>query len=1030
MDPSEPLRAYGADSDKNLQTDSYNGSLMASDSYNFLTGAGVLDVPLKEQNESTHAHKSSKEGAAQNSSGPSIETLYTNHEPSPSSGSFPGRSSPAPECNSWDNINGGGLYGNSNMQNILISGSGMMAAPTSTTTAQLLIGGLHGGSFNDGSESDQGSIYYTSSNHHDDSMAQLYYVNAAAGFSNPGFHSDGRQAGLVTTSLYPSQHGGTSAQQSSTDQSQQQFGVPFISHASLAHGSVRQRALESTGAVPILSLHEHSGSHDGNHHYNWRNGGNEHPFLPMNAESNQNHQSQFDTDLPQYAMSRASHADLSHMQRTDHLQSEISLHMDRSHGSSTTAQAAAMAKTKELASRYLTGANADLSRFRTPSRDDVVGIGARFLQKHNSGGGRKHLESSNYSGPSGTAGSSNHISASKFERSAQAILNEVCSVTPLKRPPKPIRSPDQQHWSVAGGRSIGADANLTYTGRDDRSAMLAGEVDSVRDPALFVTASSLVTVSQLPLDSETVQELADAARCENRVDLELKKQKLNLMLDEVETRYRRYCEHLQLVITGFNSQAGPSTATPYTILALQAMSRHFRCLKDAIGSQLKIVKRSFGEDERTGQGETSRIRYVDQQIRQQRTLQQLGMLQQHAWRPQRGLPERAVSVLRAWLFEHFLHPYPKDVDKMSLAKQTGLTRSQVSNWFINARVRLWKPMVEEMYVEEQKEYPGDHTAALAQSERMARDQVDIESHTYEQYKGGRGHTGLLQEISAGAQSSRLPNGLKRNEDREHDTGASVSEAGGISSDTNAELYSQLIPRSHHLDIGAAGNYNQEGREAKKPRTSGSDAFNMTSSTTLMHPGMDVEASESCARTQNFSSGGELDLQRKSDVDFGTQCQVLNQINQDENGYTISQQGTTIVDQIEPSVASGTFAAYNSNIGHRYGNEDYSSRTISAALTTSTGVSLTLGLCHCDTNQLRSSLVSPILVKSTYNMDVNDQMNQLNGVEHFESRTKSVSNNCQSSATMSNGHYNQISAVQDDSDNSTQQLSPHHEFVTS
>lgn len=28
---------------------------------------------------------------------------------------------------------------------------------------------------------------------------------------------------------------------------------------------------------------------------------------------------------------------------------------------------------------------------------------------------------------------------------------------------------------------------------------------------------------------------------------------------------------------------------------------------------------------------------------------------------------------------------------------------QVSNWFINARVRLWKPMVEEMYLEEQKD---------------------------------------------------------------------------------------------------------------------------------------------------------------------------------------------------------------------------------------------------------------------------------------------------------------------------------------
>lgn len=32
---------------------------------------------------------------------------------------------------------------------------------------------------------------------------------------------------------------------------------------------------------------------------------------------------------------------------------------------------------------------------------------------------------------------------------------------------------------------------------------------------------------------------------------------------------------------------------------------------------------------------------------------------------------------------------------------------QVSNWFINARVRLWKPMVEEMYQQESKE-EGEH----------------------------------------------------------------------------------------------------------------------------------------------------------------------------------------------------------------------------------------------------------------------------------------------------------------------------------
>lgn len=110
----------------------------------------------------------------------------------------------------------------------------------------------------------------------------------------------------------------------------------------------------------------------------------------------------------------------------------------------------------------------------------------------------------------------------------------------------------------------------------------------------------------------------------------------------------------------FDAIAGVGTSTPYTALALQAMSKHFRCLRDALSAQLRAVMRAMGEQD-TSPGfvagrDLSSLRFADQQLRQQRTLQQLGMLQQHAWRPQRGLPERAVSVLRSWLFEHFLHP--------------------------------------------------------------------------------------------------------------------------------------------------------------------------------------------------------------------------------------------------------------------------------------------------------------------------------------------------------------------------------------
>ncbi|GFP97164.1 bel1-like homeodomain protein 1 [Phtheirospermum japonicum] len=191
-----------------------------------------------------------------------------------------------------------------------------------------------------------------------------------------------------------------------------------------------------------------------------------------------------------------------------------------------------------------------------------------------------------------------------------------------------------------------------------------------------------------------------------RQEIQMKKTKLNSMLDEVEQRYKQYHHQMQIMVTSFQQVAGNGSAKSYTQLALKTILKQFRCLKNTISSQIKALCKSLGEEENPGQKmDGSRLKLVDHDhFRQQRALQQLGIMQNNnsAWRPQRGFPERAVSVLRAWLFEHFLHPYPKDSDKHTLAKQTGLTRSQVSNWFINARVRLWKPMVEDMYLEEIK----------------------------------------------------------------------------------------------------------------------------------------------------------------------------------------------------------------------------------------------------------------------------------------------------------------------------------------
>ncbi|OKL59208.1 hypothetical protein UA08_05918 [Talaromyces atroroseus] len=52
-----------------------------------------------------------------------------------------------------------------------------------------------------------------------------------------------------------------------------------------------------------------------------------------------------------------------------------------------------------------------------------------------------------------------------------------------------------------------------------------------------------------------------------------------------------------------------------------------------------------------------------------------------------NLPKPVTDVLRAWFHEHLDHPYPTEEDKQVFMNQTGLSISQISNWFINARRR-------------------------------------------------------------------------------------------------------------------------------------------------------------------------------------------------------------------------------------------------------------------------------------------------------------------------------------------------------
>ncbi|KAK4780520.1 hypothetical protein SAY87_016626 [Trapa incisa] len=213
-----------------------------------------------------------------------------------------------------------------------------------------------------------------------------------------------------------------------------------------------------------------------------------------------------------------------------------------------------------------------------------------------------------------------------------------------------------------------------------------------------------------------------------------KRAALLFMQDEVCRRYNQYHQQMQLIVSSFETVAGLSATTPYISLALKTIVRNFCCLKDAISNQLQNVKSMQDDFSSSDHGATnnkwdlnsSRLTLLNQSFTKTRPFGvNMGFNdgKYHVWRPQRGLPEQSVAVLKAWLFEHFLHPYPTDTDKQILATQTGLSRNQVSNWFINARVRLWKPMVEEIHALETRRLAEGNPNSALNGQTSSIDQV-------------------------------------------------------------------------------------------------------------------------------------------------------------------------------------------------------------------------------------------------------------------------------------------------------------------
>lgn len=124
----------------------------------------------------------------------------------------------------------------------------------------------------------------------------------------------------------------------------------------------------------------------------------------------------------------------------------------------------------------------------------------------------------------------------------------------------------------------------------------------------------------------------------------------NSLLTQVDNRYSQCLDEIHTVVSAFHA-ATELYQHIHAHFALQTISILYKDLRERISNYILAVGPNFNNscsEEHEWSVETSFLQ-------KQWALQQLKRKDQ-LWRPQRGLPEKSVSVLRAWMFQNFLHP--------------------------------------------------------------------------------------------------------------------------------------------------------------------------------------------------------------------------------------------------------------------------------------------------------------------------------------------------------------------------------------
>ncbi|KAK9443041.1 hypothetical protein VB005_04104 [Metarhizium brunneum] len=150
---------------------------------------------------------------------------------------------------------------------------------------------------------------------------------------------------------------------------------------------------------------------------------------------------------------------------------------------------------------------------------------------------------------------------------------------------------------------------------------------------------------------------------------------------------------------------------------------------------------------------------------------------------------RKTQILRDWFAVNIQHPYPTDDEKMTLAEQSGLSRTQVINWFTNARRRhrlSTQPMV--------------NNATFRAGSPMPRSLMTSSMTPFERWKHSPPDSEPVSEAA-------IQKAIGSNSNIHHEIGAPGDDDDlGSSASTDSILYSHSA--LHYSSDGSLSNYSR------------------------------------------------------------------------------------------------------------------------------------------------------------------------------------------------------------------------------